>query len=352
MSKILTSQIAMGAIYLSDLVGKTATFYCVQTNFGTAGARITMGAGWSVVYRDCENITFDATAGGDIANAIPLTSLAEVTKVTTVDDLITQDPVIGAGMFSLVQDSTDPRDNGLYFNEINPGSDPLNWLKLGPLYGGLVNMQVFATAGSFTYTPTTGASRILVMVTGGGGAGGGAATGATKSCGRGGEAGATRVVFMSLVKGLTGAVTVGAGGTGVSESTGGAGENSTFVYNGTTITGGGGNGGTVIQDASWAFSLATSTASASGGANGFTIRTIPSGIAMTTNATNTLLASQGGNSYYNGGGLPKGTNTSGASNGANASGSGSGGGGAYQTSNTGATGGNGGAGAIVIFEYA
>lgn len=133
--------------------------------------------------------------------------------------------------------------------------------------GGLVNVQVFDTAGSDTYTPTAGATRAEVIVIGGGGAGGGAdgdSAGSQGGVGGGGGAGAAIHAYITL-DAATYAVVVGAAGVAVSAANGGNGGASSLTSNGDsgaglTLSAPGGVGGTATID--------TNTGSASGGTGG------------------------------------------------------------------------------------
>jgi hypothetical protein len=112
------------------------------------------------------------------------------------------------------------------------------------------SVQVFATNGSFTYTPTAGKTTFLVFATGGGGGGGaGGDTSIGELLGGGGGGGGTAVrLYTSAEMGSTAAVTVGAAGTAGAfsvPSSGGTGGTTTFDPGGSglTITGVGGSGG-------------------------------------------------------------------------------------------------------------
>jgi hypothetical protein len=76
--------------------------------------------------------------------------------------------------------------------------------------GGLKSMQVFSTAGSFTYTKPSGINLIKVYVTGGGGGGG--KGGSSETSGGGGGAGGTAIKVINATSITTETVTIGAGG--------------------------------------------------------------------------------------------------------------------------------------------
>lgn len=132
-------------------------------------------------------------------------------------------------------------------------------MQLGQATGRLLNVQVFATAGTYTYTPTAGTTRIRVKVMGGGGAGGGTPSTTSGQVAIGGAGGAGGYAESLLTSGFSGAsVVVGAAGVGASNANGGNGGTSSF---GAFITCGGGIGGT----AGTVTTTATGTTPAPGG---------------------------------------------------------------------------------------
>ncbi len=108
----------------------------------------------------------------------------------------------------------------------------------------LINIQYFLTAGTATYTPTTGAKTAVVDVQGGGGAGGGAPAtdGSHLSGGAPGGTGGWARKRITSVSSQT--VTVGAGGVGASGATGGTGGTSSF---GAIVSATGGTGGATVS---------------------------------------------------------------------------------------------------------
>lgn len=110
--------------------------------------------------------------------------------------------------------------------------------------GRLLAVQVFSTAGTFTYTETAGTKNRRIRVQGGGGGGGGAAStssGAFGSIGQGGGAGAygeSLIFGGSSLSGTT--VTVAAGGTVSAGAVGNSGGTSSF---GALLSAPGGPGG-------------------------------------------------------------------------------------------------------------
>lgn len=213
--------------------------------------------------------------------------------------------------------------------------------------GRLINVQVFSTAGTFTYTPTVGTTSVIVEAQGGGGAGGGAAAtpAGAMSIGTGGTGGAYGA--SRLTSGFSGqTVTVGAAGAPISGTNGGAGGTSSF---GSLIIAPGGSGGQRFGP--------TTPGAAGGGAaagnpsSGGNIRNVagaPGGICISVSAT-IQFGGIGGSSFYGGGGT---TNTTGVAPGSAPS-PGGGGGGASQSASAGALpGGTGGPGLVTIWEYA
>jgi hypothetical protein len=189
--------------------------------------------------------------------------------------------------------------------------------------------------GSGTFTIPTGVTAVKVTLVGGGGAGGGSTA---ANNGGGGGAGGIAVKFLSsLTPGNTIAVTVGAGGTGVSAAGGNNGSASTIASGTqviTTVTANGGSGG-------------SSSGTASAGGNGAAISTngdINGAGAPGANSSTGNLGGWGGATFLGG---PGGTAAGAAGNNAVAN-TGSGGGGGGAAGN--AAGGNGAAG-IVIFEW-
>jgi hypothetical protein len=112
---------------------------------------------------------------------------------------------------------------------------------------GLTNYQVFITTGSWTAPAASIASPnsiVFVQVWGGGGAGGGSTSGQSGTGGGGG--GYNQAYFRLSDLGTSETVTIGAGGTGVSQAAGNVGGNTTFGSKLTSYGGGGGshnNGG-------------------------------------------------------------------------------------------------------------
>lgn len=124
--------------------------------------------------------------------------------------------------------------------------------------GEFRSVQIFTTVGANTYTPPFGLKRVKVTVVGGGGGGGGTNTTTNTSASGGGGGGAAIKYIEAASLGVTETVTVGAPGTGGSNSggNGGAGGTSSFGAHCSATGGGGGTGST------------TTTPSPQGGAGG------------------------------------------------------------------------------------
>ena len=124
------------------------------------------------------------------------------------------------------------------------GSGILSWATLAV---GM-NVQVFTTAGTSTFTPTAGKTSFLVFVTGGGG-GGGYSNGAIAS-GSGGGGGTGIRLYAAAEMGASASVTVGGAGIGGASAgvSGTAGGSSSLDPAGTglTLTGAGGGGGQAV----------------------------------------------------------------------------------------------------------
>jgi hypothetical protein len=203
----------------------------------------------------------------------------------------------------------------------------------GGLAGLTPSKQIFTTSGTFTIP--TGVKAVKVTVLGGGGAGGGSSSGSNN--GGGGAAGGCGIKWLSgLTPGNTLTVTVGSGGTGVSNATGNSGGSSSVASGTQTITtittngGTGGFGGGVTS--AGAFETAAGTGgdiNMGGSGGGFSTTAGPYGGA-------------GGNSMFGVGG--------GNSNGAGRAAIGFGAGGSGSNSSLTGAGGAGAPG-IVIFEW-
>lgn len=209
--------------------------------------------------------------------------------------------------------------------------------------GRLLNVQVFSTVGTSTYTPTAGTNKVRVKVLGGGGAGGG--TNATSSgqvaLGAGGSGGSySEGIYTSGFSGVT--VTIGAGGTGVSAGTGGNGGNSSFGALITAVGGPGGNSGGPTGFGATALPRIPIAGSGGNIVNSFTP-------ICQTSVAGIISANSFGSSCLGGFNPTYGVSTAAS----NASGFGAGGSGAWSPGSTAALAGlNGASGLVIVEEYA
>lgn len=217
--------------------------------------------------------------------------------------------------------------------------------------GGAPNVQLFATAGTPTWTKPAGAVWVVVEMVGSGGAGGGAAAASSgqNTKGAGGGSGAfARHVYAASALGATVAITIPAGGTGVS---GAAGNNGgTTIFGALSVSGGAGGG--VGATSAGAFGVGGGAGgTGSGGSPQIVMAGQPGGNAW--GDANLCMSGQGGPSHFGGGGAGRAMTSSAVSLAGNAApGYGAGGGGAA-VSSTGAAaaGGAGGVGAVLVTTY-
>ncbi|CAB4127704.1 hypothetical protein UFOVP93_42 [uncultured Caudovirales phage] len=207
---------------------------------------------------------------------------------------------------------------------------------VGSVSGSLINVQVFQSGG--TYTPTAGMGNCVIQCVGGGGAGGGTPTGALSGGGGGGSGGFSQSYVSAATIGVSQTVTIGAGGTGVSNATGNVGGDTSV---GTIVIAKGGSGGVVAPGGDVGQGGA-------GGVAGTGDITFPGNTAYKL-ATNG--GGGGGAGSIFGGATPVNslTNTDGTNAVENTGAGGTGGWNA--TSSTTQTGGNGGSGIVIIYEY-
>ena len=211
-----------------------------------------------------------------------------------------------------------------------------------------IKNQVFTTTG--TYTPTANMVFASIQILGGGGAGGGCVitSNVQLSASSGGGAGEYAVgIFTAAAIGASKPVTIGAGGTAASGTTGGNGGTTSV---GALITAFGGSGGR-SGPASSNYSFAIAGAGGTGGAGG-DYRT-PGMVADTgwafyvTGANNLGVGSNGANSQLGSGGINIGSGTGGVASGFGAGGSGT----ALGPSDGPSSGGNGTPGIVIVTEY-
>lgn len=313
---------------------------------------------------------FLVVAGGGGANVISQAVFAAqswlangwasgILPSTWLNKVVRQHSIMSAVVAQLIVDQTgqDAIDDGTT-------ATLLANLKTALIFGRLLAVQQFATAGTFTYTPTAGMKASIVEVQAGGGGGGGAAAASAGnfSLGGGGAAGAYgKGLILAAAIGSSLSVTVGAAGAGgVGNATGGTGGNSYFGPSGSPViaqTGGGGGtsqgpsaiASTVLTPTGGAVTAATSTncfdtEAGESGQTGFGF-VVPAGSLYATSG-------KGGNSRLATGGQSTGALPNTAANGLAGNGAGAGGSGASTQGNTASTGtgGAGAAGKLIIWE--
>lgn len=244
--------------------------------------------------------------------------------------------------------------NGTDSNATNPDTGGAGWSD--PMAGRLLNVRVFNTAGTTTYTPTVGTKRIVAHVQGAGGGGGGSEGDAAGTIAAGAGGGSGSYAYFTTTTVPSGAtLSVGAGGVGgvwlANGGIGGAGGSSSI---GTLVTSPGGLGGSVGRSAV----NTTAGPSNNGGAGG----AAPSGSTYGAAGGNGcaglyinagVLTGAGANSRYGNGGAMSGASTAGLFGALAATGYGAGGAGSGRVGSAGnGTGGAGSGGIIIIEEYA
>ena len=237
----------------------------------------------------------------------------------------------------------DGNDCTLLSANIAPATSSSQAMQLGQAGGRLLNIQRFASSG--TYTPTAGTTRAVVTVVGGGGGGGGcSATGAGQtSLGVSGGGGGFAIGLVNVTGPVP--VTVGTGGAGGTGAAAGQnGGTSAFATLGATGGAGGATGAAVTPVTATG---GTGGGSGTGGniANGAGSSSL---IGLHLNAT-TAAAGGSGGSLFGGSVTSAALSSAGATGGA----PGAGGSGAVATQNQIARdGGAGAAGVVIIEEYA
>ena len=189
-------------------------------------------------------------------NAIQTNSLAANTYTVQVQRSTTQPAsTVGSNGVAHFNSSDFTIDNNAFVSLASPGGKAFT----------SINTQVFTSSG--TYTPTANMKYCEVqMVAGGAAAGGAAATTSQISVGSGGGGGEYAYgLFNAATIGASQTVTIGAGGTGVSASTGNPGGNTSLGSLMTTV---GGSPGTVNTTGSPGLANAQGGAGGTGGTGG------------------------------------------------------------------------------------
>ena len=214
--------------------------------------------------------------------------------------------------------------------------------------GRLLNIQVFSTVGTTSYTRTPGAGKAIVIPHGGGAAGGGApaVSGQLVGAGAPGGSGAWGVTLLDLST-VTDPVpvTIGAGGVPV---TGGAGGNGGSTSFGSYITAQGGNGGQIGGPTSVPYGNGGYAVPVCSGGNIVNGAGEPGGLSLGLSYNSGAYGGQGASGLFGGGGAPVNSNV----NGLPARAPGAAGGGTATSNGNGAlTGGYGFGGILFVIEY-
>ena len=212
--------------------------------------------------------------------------------------------------------------------------------------GRLIKVQVFKTSG--TYTPTVGMTHCIIQCIGGGGAGGGAPSNPTSAsaAGGGGSGGFSESYVTSGTIGGSQAVTIGAGGTGVSNGNGNAGGNTSV---GAIVIALGGSGAPVAGAIGSVVQFYIGAAGGGVGTGNVTFAGSPGDNGVGGSGATQTISGSGGNSCFGGGGASVTANNNGTSATANSGAGGSGGASFGGGGNR--AGGNGGSGVVIIYEY-
>jgi hypothetical protein len=211
-----------------------------------------------------------------------------------------------------------------------------NWISTNLI--AVPSIQVFATAGTFTYTKPANVRRVRVFVTGGGGGGGPTND---DDMANGGGAGGTAIKMIDLTGVSTVSVTVGTGSAGASNNSGFTGRGATSSFGAYCSATGGRNTG---ADAGSQWAIGGEGGVGTGGdINLHGGDGIGGAIDLTSNLH---AAGTGGSSYWGGGGAGDvRANSAAHPRNGQVYGSGGGGGASSQTSGSGAT------GVVIVEEY-
>lgn len=223
--------------------------------------------------------------------------------------------------------------------------------------GALLRAPQVLTSGT-SYTTPANCTSIYVEAVGAGGGGGGAdSTGSGTQGGGGGGSGGYAAKLFTVTANTSYTYAIGTAGTAGTNTggAGGAGGNTTFTVGATTITASGGGGGTgaTYGVATQAITLRRGGAGGTATSGDINIPGTPGTVGAgnvegaTLAVESTVIAGNGGSSFFGGGGIGGLTDEAGA----NGAFGGGGGGGANSLDNTGHAGGAGGAGIIRIWEY-
>jgi hypothetical protein len=222
------------------------------------------------------------------------------------------------------------------------------WRLMGTTQPGrLLNIQVFSTAGSFTYTPTAGTNSVIVEVQGAGAAGGGCITNIAGNCSAGAPGASGAYGRSRITSGFAGTtVTVGANGVGAAGVAGGNGGTSSF---GAFLSAPGGPGGAAGLSQNGSASGGNGGAAQATGANLFSAVGMAPSPSFGTSTGQLGFGGAGGASFFGPGGIGSQTNISPVTPGISP---GSGGGGTFGNGNTSTfKGADGADGIVIVWEY-
>lgn len=274
-----------------------------------------------------------------------------VTNTTSGAFTVTVKTAAGSGV-TIPQDSAPTRVRGDGTNvtqlseNIAAATQPTQPPQLQQMTGRLIGVQVFGTAGTSVYTPTTGTTKCRVTVIAGGGSGGGATatTSGQLAVGGGGGGGGYSIGLFPVASLAGQTVTVGAGGVAAA-GVGNSGGNSSI---GSVLTAIGGFGGS-FGSAGVATIVQAGGVGGTGGVGGYVAGAGGSGQPAIGFTTANFVSGAGGSSLYTGGGQGRASTTG---NGLGPAGPGCGSGGAASANGTGGfTSAAGAAGLVLIEEY-
>lgn len=183
------------------------------------------------------------------------------------------------------------------------GTDAVTFVQFSQSKQLVVAVQTF-TAGSSTYTPSTGLVYCIVEIVGGGASGGGVSGGTAGQCagaGGGGGGGYCRRAYSAALIGASATVVVGTGGAAATAgaNNGSVGISSTFspAGGGTVLTAGNGVGGTAMSKSASAQAVAGGVGGTATGGQ-LNIPGQPGGNGNTQAAATLAIGGQGGGSFF------------------------------------------------------
>ena len=301
------------------------------TSAGTNTVTLTYSVAPAAYYA---GMVFSFIAGGTNTGAVTLNVNSLGAKnVYLANAALTGGEILSGKVYQVAYDGTQ-------FQMISPP---------GTGRGGLIGVQVFATPGTATYTPTAGTNSVVVEVqAGGGGSGGVASTSGSQStaAGGGGGGGYARERITSSFSGVT--VTVGDGGTAGSAgaNNGSTGGSSSFGALVSATGGGGGGGGSATVPTAIPSDGGTGGVGSGGDIN---VNGHSGGSGITLNTGHSTNGGQGGSSVLGGGVRANQASAAGVA-GVNYGGGASGA--ANLISQSTRAGAKGGQGVVIVWEYA